>query len=229
QRRLSPEFLERFTDIARPEYVARIHGIDYAWVYRNKTHEPALRYIHEHAQPDDTIVVSRPSLLADDYAGPLPLWILGTDSSRQQTLQTLAQAATAASRVWYVRYAPLDPDPKLEWLDTIWRTHAFALDKQSYTDVDLFLWQTAGGVPFVGAEPTRREVGLRFGDALELAAMSLNAPGQYGRDVALTLEWRALRDLDRYYAEYVHVVDETGRRWGQGDRWLLDVSLRPTT
>ncbi|MBC7237048.1 MAG: glycosyltransferase family 39 protein, partial [Chloroflexi bacterium] len=27
QRRLSPEILERFTDIARPEYVARIHGI----------------------------------------------------------------------------------------------------------------------------------------------------------------------------------------------------------
>ncbi|MBN1400696.1 MAG: hypothetical protein JXA74_07655, partial [Anaerolineae bacterium] len=44
----------------------------------------------------------------------------------------------------------------------------------------------------------------------------------------LTFEWRALRDLDAHYALSIHLVDRAGRRWGQGDAWILDEDLIPT-
>ena len=230
QRQLSPELLERYHNVADPLYVARIKGIDYAWVYENRSHEPVMAYIEEHADSTtDAIVVSRPSLFGDNYRGPLPLCVLQSGTSREETLAMLEGVASKADRVWYVRYAEKNPNPTLEWIDFQWRTRTFLLDEQSFTDVDLFLWRTADGASFVDAEEVRRELKVRFGSELELRGYTLNTgTAQWGRSVGVILEWRALRDLDKFLAEFIHVVDERGRRWGQGDRWMVDESLVPT-
>jgi len=230
QRRLSPDLLERYYDTAEPLYVARIQGVDYAWVYENRTHEPPMAYIAAHADPTtDAILVNRPSRFADRYRGPLPLYVLQPDWRREEVLATLQHVASRAERVWYVRYAQKHPDPLLPWIDFQWQTHTFLLDRQSFTDVGLFLWGTENSSPFVGAEQVRRGLDLRFGDVLELRGYTLSQPtAQWGRDLGVLFEWRVLRDLEAYYASFVHVVDDAGRLWGQGDRWLVNEALVPT-
>ena len=230
QRRLSQELLERYYDVAPPLYVARTKGIDYAWVYENKTHEPPMSYISDHAKVgSDAIVISSPSLFAGNYQGPLPIYVLQPDWSQDEILAMLDRVAGRYERVWYVRYAQRNPNPTLEWVHFQWRTHTFLWEERPFTDVDLFLWQIVDGVPFVGADQVHRDLNLRFGDALELKGCTLNAPtAQWGRGLGLLLEWHALRDLDKYYSEFIHVVDEAGRRWGQGDRWMVSKDLLPT-
>ena len=230
QRRLSPELLERYYDVAEPLYVARIKGIDYAWVYENKTHERPMVYIEKHANTaTDAIVVSRPSLFGDNYEGLLPLYVLQSGTSRQEMLATLDSVASRADRVWYVRYAEKNPNPALEWIDFQLQTHTFLLDEWSFTDVDLLLWRTKDGVSFVDAQEVHGELKVRFGDDLELRGYRLNSPtAQWGRGMGVILEWHVLRDSDRYFAEFIHVIDERGRRWGQGDQWMVNESLVPT-
>lgn len=58
--------------------------------------------------------------------------------------------------------------------------------------------------------------GLRFGDAIELVGHRLEtAPPD--ADVAVTLAWRALQPLGRDVSQFVHVVEPSGRVWGQRD------------
>ncbi|HEY3083086.1 MAG TPA: DUF2723 domain-containing protein [Chloroflexota bacterium] len=56
----------------------------------------------------------------------------------------------------------------------------------------------------------------RYGDGIELLAYRLEKPGD-GADVALSLYWRADRELGKEYREFVHLTDPTGRVWGQRD------------
>ena len=230
QRGLSPELLTRYHTGAEPLYVARLKGIDYAWAYENKTHEPPMRYIQEHADATaDAIVVSRPSIFGESYDGPLPVFVIKPDWDREAILTMLQSVADQVERVWYVRYAEKNPNPTSSWIDFQWQTHTFLLDEYSSTDVDLFLWQTKNGRAFTSHAETRRDLSLRFGDALELGGYTLDAPNaQWGRDLGIVLEWRALRDIDQYYAGFVHVVDESGRRWGQGDHWIVNEDLVET-
>ena len=230
QRRLSPDLLERYYDTAEPLYIGQIKGIDYVWVYENRSFEPPMTDISAHANSaTDAIIVNRPSLFADNYPGPLPVYVLQPDWSKEEILATLQYVAGRAERVWYVRYAQENVDPMLEWIDFQWQTHAFLLKEQAYTDVDVFLWETKGGSPFVGTEQVHRDLNLRFGDVLELRGYTLGEPVvQWGRDLGVLFEWGVIRDLDEYYANFVHVVDDAGRIWGQGDHWMTDEALVPT-
>ena len=230
QRRLSPEILTRFYDVAEPLHTVTLNGIDYAWVYENQTHAPLEDYLRAHAKPrTDAIIVSRPSRFETHYAGPLPVHVIQPDLSHDGILHQLDALSQTVERVWYIRYAERNPNPTLEWLDYQWNTRTFALDSQSFTDVDLALRQTKGGVAFGASACQEQAVDLQFGDALRLQRMALDTPtAQWGRHLGVSLAWQAQRDPDRYYAEYIHLVDEAGHRWGQGDRWMVDESLRPT-
>jgi 4-amino-4-deoxy-L-arabinose transferase-like glycosyltransferase len=230
QRRLSPDLLARYYDIGDPLYTGQIKGIDYVWVYENRTHEPPMAYIDSHADPaSDAIVVSRPSLFADRYPGPLPVHVLQPSWQEEDALAMLQSVASDAERVWYVRYAQKNPDPRLEWVDFQWQTHAFLLEQHAYTDVDVFLWETKDASPFIRTDQVRRDLNVRFGDILELQAYTLTEPSaQWGRALGALCEWRSLHDPDEYYASFVHVVDDAGRLWGQGDRWIVNEALVPT-
>ena len=229
QRRLGPETLERYYDVAEPVYVARLQGIEYAWVYENRTHEPVVAAIEAAAAEGDAVIVSRASRFAELYDGPLPVYVVDPAAPRDSTLAALDALAAGHQRLWFVRYDERNPNPELDWLDHLLRTRTFGLEEQQFTDVSLSLWRCADA-PGFGAQDTAAEaVDLRYGEALRLRGVRLDtAQAQYGRALGLDLEWEALGDLTQYYAEYVHLVDESGRRWGQGDRWMTDESLRPT-
>ena len=230
QRWLSPELLDRYYVPKEPLHIVRIKGIDYAWIYENDTHQAIVDYINRNGvSGSDAIVVSRPSRFDRFYGGELPLKVLRPEMDREEVLPALHQATEGVDRIWYVRYWEKNPNPELEWLDWQWRAHAHLVEQSQFTDVDVYLWETRSGVPFASSQAERQDVGLRFGDALLLEGVTMATPdAQWGRDAGITLHWRVLRDLDKYYAEYVHVLDDAGRRWGQGDHWIVDESLVPT-
>jgi len=230
QRRLGPETLARYYDVAEPLHVVRMQGIDYAWVYENRTHEPVAEAIAMQADvAGDAIVVSRPSRFEEMYDGPLDVLVIDPEASREQRLADLQSLADGHTRLWYVRYDERNPNPELDWLDHVWRTRAYAGGSQAFTDVTLSLWRV-DDAPGFGAQTTEPETqDLRYGDALRLHSVRLDTPtAQYGRALGIELTWEAQSDLDQYYAEYVHLLDASGRRWGQGDRWMTDETLSPT-
>jgi len=56
------------------------------------------------------------------------------------------------------------------------------------------------------------------GREIELLGYSLESASLTpGNGVSFTLYWRALRDIDQSYTVFVHLVDEGGRIWAQGD------------
>ena len=106
---------------------------------------------------------------------------------------------------------------------------AYAQGSPEFTDVTLSLWRV-GDAPGFAAQPTElMPQKLLYGDALRLQSVRLDtATAEYGRALGIELDWEAQADLEQYYAEYVHLLDASGRRWGQGDRWMTDETLSPT-
>ncbi len=230
QRRLDERLMAQYYDSAEPLAVIRVKGIDYVWIYANRTHGLPQAYIAEHADPArDAIVIGQPSLLAREYEGSLAVTTIPDDATREQALATLDAAVRSAERVWYVRYDEKNPNPLLAWVDLQWRTHAPLLDERRFADLTLTLWDVSNAPSFV-APPTQALVAEgRFGQDLALQGATAGPlPAEWGRALGVTLNWQVLRNLDRYLACYVHVYDEYGHRVGQGDLWLEDESLRPT-
>jgi 4-amino-4-deoxy-L-arabinose transferase-like glycosyltransferase len=68
-----------------------------------------------------------------------------------------------------------------------------------------------------------------LGDEIELLGYSLeNASVAPGDGLSFTLYWRAFRDIEHNYTVFVHLVDEGGRVWAQGDG-LPSGGERPTS
>lgn len=229
QRRLEPALMERYYDSAVPLHVVRVKGIDYVWLYENKTHGPPLAYIAAHAQSGDAILLSRPSIAQRAYAGGLTLEAVDQGVSRDEILAQLQRLAEHHDRVWYLEYAEKNPNPLQEWLRFQWRTHARRLDAQTFTDVELSLWQTSDAQPFLGTETQYHPLNLAVGEDLVLKGYQLPAAGaRWEHAVGLTLEWQVQRQPERYYACSIHVLDAAGHRVGQGDQWMQNEALQPT-
>ena len=231
QRGLDPELLERYYLAEKPLSVIRLHGIDYAWVYANKSYEWPIDQIDAEGDArTDRLIVSRDSLVGKHYQGALPMETLSLDNNRQGALDGLQSAAGEAQRIWYVRYPDADTVPGLEWVDFLWQTHAFKLAEHDYGEIRLSLWQTRGRDTFNDPLQSAQPLDLRFGDELVLSGYTPLEPTiQWGRSLGLLLDWRALRGIEHDYAVSIKIVDDAGRVWGQGDRWIADESLLPTS
>jgi 4-amino-4-deoxy-L-arabinose transferase-like glycosyltransferase len=71
-------------------------------------------------------------------------------------------------------------------------------------------------------------VGTRFGEVIELVGYEVEGDLVAGGKPVLTLVWRGLRPVGQNYTVFVHVVDESGKRWGQHDKQPLGGSY-PTS
>jgi hypothetical protein len=115
--------------------------------------------------------------------------------------------------------------PEVPWLEAA-RTaldrgpvYATGLDQKLGSQLHL---QRLGPLYQVLAEPSSAvppglsPSGLRFADAIELVGYRLEAPPR-DADIAITLVWQALQPLGRDVSQFVHVVDPSGKVWGQRD------------
>jgi hypothetical protein len=110
-----------------PEYVANLHGVDYAWLYRNEHYVEPVRYLEEHGRPDqgECLLVNGESLFAEHYGGELPVyafsseWIVEDGSYTYQSADEVAgllDGMSGCERVWYAAYPVSEPKSYLDLL-----------------------------------------------------------------------------------------------------------------
>ena len=221
----------------RPVEVVRIGDIDYAWLFENDTWREAGAFIDERSDPAaDVILVRSDSRFARMYSGPLPLILLDPDATEADVIDTLKSAFASHEAVWLVRYDEIAPKPALARLDYEIGTQTFNTARIDLTELRVTRHQTfpdatASTRPDFGAAPRFEALPgeVRFGDALALDRIARTADSLYwGRDMGLTLEWSAERDLDVNYTAFLHLIGPDGRRWAHEDRMIGDTDLVPT-
>jgi hypothetical protein len=104
QRQLGWSKFQACCEHRKPEYVARINGIDYAQVYAQPKPHLALDSISRDATEDDLVAVDMPSLFSRYYEGGAPLWIVGQSEDETAMLRELTERLAGKTRVWYVVY-----------------------------------------------------------------------------------------------------------------------------
>lgn len=67
-----------------------------------------------------------------------------------------------------------------------------------------------------------------LGDRVVLLDYKLEGPLRHGATIRLTLYWQALKEMEKDYTVFVHVVDEEGTVWGQWDSQPVS-GERPTS
>jgi len=229
QRDLNPELIDRYYESQEPEYTVSLHGIDYAWVYPNLNYRGPMEYIASHAKADeDVILVSTPSLFVKHYDGDLPLYVMGRGWGEAEIVTELQEILEERRRIWYVNYLEEDPNPTLELMDYQLATRLFKVEDNAFPDIALGLYHAFASPSFV-ISAIQSPLDLNFEGELRLRGYGLvDKVAQWGKDLGIVFEWEALRDLNRYYAAFIHLVDEQGHTWGQGDKWLMNESLVPS-
>jgi 4-amino-4-deoxy-L-arabinose transferase-like glycosyltransferase len=145
-----------------------------------------------------------------------------------ETVRALQGLASQYTGIWLVLWQDYYSDPQglvRGWLEQ----NALRVETRKFRggiEVHYFLTSP----PLLAAMPSgARLAGKRLGDRMELVGYSLGTEAlRAGEELPFTLYWRALKPLDVDYTVFVHLLDEEGRRIGQGDSQPLNGSY-PTS
>ncbi|MFQ5875271.1 MAG: glycosyltransferase family 39 protein, partial [Dehalococcoidia bacterium] len=227
QRNLSPSVLKMYHNKRKPEYVISLHGIDYAWIYPNVRYADLLEYIESRAQPNDVILLNTPSLFSKNYKGSLPHYVLCGDCSEAEIAEELVRLSTGRERVWYLSY-PDVPNDSARLTRYQLATHATKVEEHSFPHVTLYCYLLPDPPSFRAFDIQPSAVD--FEDKLMLRGYDFaERTGHWGKDLGIVLEWQASREVEQDYKAFLHLVDEKGRLWGQGDKLILNDALLPTS
>jgi len=227
QRRLSADVLDRYLDVEVPEHVVRMFGVDYAWIYANADHKPVADYLARHADPaHEAILLNGPSRFQAAYAGPLPVYVV--DGERDETVVAGLQAAsTGRRRLWYLTYPRADNDP-LRLIQHQLDTHTWQAESQDFPTSRLTAYDLPEP-PTFRVPQADQPADLTFDGRLRLRGFGLDpAPAQFGRGLSIALDWEALQPPGEDLSAFIHLVDEVGHLWGQGDKQIFGAG-RPTS
>lgn len=215
----------------RPEYIVSLHGVDYAWLYRNDHYVAPMSYLEEHSAPDrgECLVADGGSLFAKHYQEDLPIYKVyarpdpereGRTYWRVEDLAALLDSLpSTCRRVWYARY----PEYEVGMYGDLLDSRGVLMAEASFPHMEVTLHR------LVAPELVRRPLDLRFGD-LALRSYGLTDPlPVWGRDGGIVLEWEAVRALEEDYSIFLHLYDAHGHRIAQSDSLVTDDYLRPTS
>ncbi len=229
QRQLHPEILNRYYGREEPEHVVTVNGIDYVWIYPNTSYVEPLSYIESRANPEeDLILLDFPSVIAKYYEGELPLYILDGDREEAQIVDELKEITAGRKRIWYIIY-PQAPGDRKGLIHYQIRTHAYKVEERSFPDIEVALYRLTDPHSFQVASADS-PLSVNFEGKFLLMGYGFDDyQAQWGRDLGIALRWQALQKSEQNYAAFLHLVDGQGHIWGQGDRWLMNDSLLPTS
>ncbi len=204
--------------------------------YRGLAH-----YIGLLSKPEDAILLSAPGqteIFGYYYKGdldryPLPQQNPIDEGATQADLQTIA---AQHRRVWTVLWGEAQADPR-RFIETWLNQHTYRTMSRWFGNVKLVLYSLPAVVSSASLEG---EPKANFGDQIQLLAYRLEAsqrveigdlflPSANPGDVLQgTFSWRALGQLDKSYAVFVHLVDQNDHVWGQHDSQPVG-GAKPTT
>ncbi len=202
-------------------------------------YESAFSYVRDRWQPGDVIVSINPAAshiylgrsdffaIQDGYQEYVmrrdDIWVdRWTGAPLLRSVEDLKRVLEESERTWFVvderrlrqRFDPAFAQALWRSMDLVFKEDeamVFVSLRQSAPAVSRPLQVNLGGeVALVGYQLGRAEMapsGDGWGDVVVEAGDSL----------ALTLEWQALKPLERSYSVFVHVIDQEGQAAGQSD------------
>lgn len=229
-----------FHRLEEPEYVLRLHGLEYAWIYRNESYISQTDYIEGRAQADDLILLSALSLFAKHYEGGLPIHILSGEGE-DQVVRELNDLSARCERIWYVFNPELATESDKIALYQL-ATHAYKVEGCSFPIPAAEPQQPSGDLAILTCyllpdPPAFRVSSLQglsprpnFEGKFELENFDLaEGATQWGKKLGVVLKWKALRKPKQDYTTFLHLVDERGHRWSQVDKQLRNEADLPTS
>lgn len=213
-----------------PEYVARLNGVEYAWLYPNMYYVQLTQEIAQAAGPNDLILLNTRSAFERNYHGELPWYVIEGETEAQvaaQLAEAVGPPASAPRHIFYLEYQ----NGKL--LQTLIRRqlaqNGLFLWSKPFAYGTISCYRVAENAAFRQVLPTV-EAAIDYGHQLMLVGYGLaDTQVQYRQELGVGLKWRALRQMERDYHIFLHLVDEEGRMWGQRDLPLQDERLARTT
>lgn len=227
QRRHDPEVLERYllNPDREPEYVVRLAGIDYVWIYRNDSWRAPLDAILGSARAGDALMTNGTSLIREHYTGDLPeLYVYGHWAG-PETDELLAEVPSDVSRIWYARYTEADPRPIQQTL----HRRAMLERYESFPDVELYLYR------LVRSAPDALNASVAYGDSPEDAVLELTGAGvagdtlRWAQDNLVQLGWQLAEPTDADYHVQLRLTGSDGYVWAAAEEPILNAQLAPTS
>jgi hypothetical protein len=217
-------------DSQEPEHVVRIHGIDYAWIYRNDHALEVIKYLEGHAQDGDAIVLNTESIFSRQYRGPLPIYVISPSAANDeaQVISELNRVVQQHRRIWYVHYDKPDDEKKLVLYYLT--TGGVLTEHQAFPPFQVMLngYEISSHLTFT-ATRLHPLSAVNFGRRLKIEGVGFSAESvEAGQSLGVKLQWRAIREMERNYVAALYLMDERGHSWGQVDKPLRDAKLRPT-
>jgi len=221
---------EVFYGAQEPELVVRLNGIKYAWVYPNIYYVQLSREIAESAQPGDLIVLNTRSAFERNYLGNLPWYVIRAETEAEVAAQLRAATTPSSAgprRIYYLEYQ------NGRVLQSLIRRqlaqNAYFLWRKPFAYGTMSCYLLADDAHFRHVKPDV-SADVDYGHELLLEGYGLASPlVQYRQELGVALQWRALRQMQRDYHVFLHLVDEEGRMWGQRDLPIQDAEEQRTS
>ena len=211
---------------AEPEYVVRLHGVEYAWVYRNDRYRELLQAL-ERLVGGEVVIFAGESQLSKHWPAEWTSLVLDPAGDEAGIARALNEVAQPGHMVWYVVFAGED-----EKQDTVRRqleAHALRVAQHMLPLLTVTGYRILPETTFA---PLRADLPLEvnFAGRLRLTGMGLSetklVPGQA---LDVILRWQATGPVENDYTVFVHLLDEGGERLTQHDELLLDAAGQPTS
>ncbi|HUW12221.1 MAG TPA: hypothetical protein VM537_21020, partial [Anaerolineae bacterium] len=222
----SPHTFEFYGQV-EAEHVVRLHGVEYAWVYRNERYVETLGALEGLVGEQELVVFGGESKLSEEWPSERPSLVLDPKGDEADIAAALNEAAQPEGRVWLVEFAAERDEPDLARFQL--DTHALReaehmlppMTVSSYrvlpeTVFAPLLVESSPEVVFAGRLSL---LGLALGDTELMASQSLG----------VVLRWQVTDAIDGDYTVFVHLLDRYEQRLSQHDELLVDGGGRPTS
>ena len=200
----------------QPEHVVSIHGVDYAWIYRNTHYQELIAYLESQAEPGDVVLLDAASPFVKHYQGPLAYYVISNSQSWTETVEKLPES-NQPQRLWYVAYPGSNVG---SWISYQLNTHALLIDQKTLPHATVSSYLLTSPLA-LDSSPIKVESDVDFGNRLLLAGYGFTEDTiEYRKQLGITLRWETIAEMQEGYALSLRLVDEQGRLWGQADEWL---------
>jgi len=212
--------IEEFYPQATPVYTVTVHGVTYAWVYENRTYRPTAAALRRTVPPAEKLLFDTPTRSARALATERTVSIIPADAGASRLAAALNGAVRQGDRFAFVQYKPAESRGLLlrRLLDVsalrVGRDEIPRATVWHYLAVDSFATPVAD-----------MPAGVDFGGQVRLVGVGLSARTlEDRRALGVTLRWQVLTEPTADFHIFIHLLDESGYRWGQWDGPLWPTS-----
>ncbi len=209
-----------------PEFVVRVNGQPYAWLYANTVMADLRDDLAAEAAPGDVVVENTLSTLTNPWpGGPDVATLAGADEATIATALNLVSSDPAdGSRREDLYYVTFDEANDAEAaIERQLAQGALLISEQpfAYGTVRHYRLPDEGRFQVVEADG---ELQADFGDVVRLDAAGVATDAvQYRQQVGVALAWTALATAPSDYHLFLRIEDAYGGIWGQFDAPLRDL------